>query len=232
MLPFSKRTENNISDRIFQTFPVKKIKTHGICCSGKFRRSCPRNPKPRKPKKNNEKVYSLPGLSLNVNTKNPKKIVQNLLSKELSDKTDIVIWHDVLNNSISKHESNNFRPLTVPQLLEILKFFENKLRALVYCQRFRTPNILPNLKEIEKTTNIKVFSIVDDFISTRKQKDPDFLKNLKALHQIPEIELKHIDFLLRKESELNSITDKSRPKRPSKRARKAIQKAVAAAPSS
>ena len=179
-----------------------------------------------------EKIYSVPGLSLNVNTKNPKEIVQNLLSKELSDKTDIVIWHDVLNNSISKHESNNFRPLTVPQLLEVLKVFENKLRALVYCHRFRTPNFLPNLKEIEKTTNIKVFSIVDDFISTRKQKDPDFLKKLKALHQSPEIELKHIDFLLRKESELNSITDESRPKRPSKRARKAIQKAAAAAPSS
>ena len=155
-----------------------------------------------------------------------------MLSKDFSDKTDIVIWHDVLNNGISKHESNNFRPLTVSQLLDILKTFENKLRALVYCHRFRTPNILLNLKEIEKTTNIKVFSVVDDFISTRKQKDPDFLKKLKALHQSPEIELKHIDFLLRKESELNSITDKSRPKRPSKRARKAIQKAAAAAPSS
>ena len=117
-------------------------------------------------------------------------------------------------------------------MVDILKPFENKLRALVYCHRFRTPNILLNLKEIEKTTNIKVFSIVDDFISTRKQKDPDFLKKLEALHQRPEIELKHIDFLLQKESELNNITDKSRPKRPSKRARTAIQKAAAAAPSS
>ena len=180
----------------------------------------------------NEKIFSIPGLSLNPNTKNPRKIVQNLLSKDFSEKTDIVIWHDVLNDSISKHESNNFRPLTVSQLVDILKPFENKLRALVYCHRFRTPNILLNLKEIEKTTNIKVFSIVDDFISTRKQKDPDFLKKLEALHQSPEIELKHIDFLLRKESELNNITDKSRPKRPSKRARKAIQKAAAAASSS
>ena len=188
------------------------------------------NPESRKTY--SEKIFSIPGLSLNVNTKNPKKIVQNLLSKDLSEKTDIVIWHDVLNNSISKHESNNFRPLTVSQLVDILKSFENKLRALVYCHRFRTSNILLNLKEIEKTTNIKVFSIVDDFISTKKQKDPVFLKKLKALHQSPEVELKHFDFLLRKENELNSITDKSRPKRPSKRARKAIQKAAAAAPSS
>ena len=33
-----------------------------------------------------EKIYSLPGLSLNPNTRNPKKIVQNLLSKVLKDK--------------------------------------------------------------------------------------------------------------------------------------------------
>ena len=180
----------------------------------------------------NAKIFSIPGLSFNPNTKNPQKIVQNLLSKDLAEKTDIIIWHDVLNNSISKHESNNYRALTVPQLLDILKSFENKLRALVHCHRFRTPNILPNLKEIEKTTNIKVFSIVDDFISTRKQKDPDFLKKLKALHQSPEIEIKHIDFILRKESELDAITDKSRPKRPSKRARKAIKSAAAVAASS
>ena len=79
------------------------------------------------------------------------------------------------------HESNNFRPLTVSLLLYILNSIENKLRAPVYYQRFRTPNISLNLKEIEKSTNIKVFSIVDDFISTRKQKDPDFFKKLKAL---------------------------------------------------
>ena len=138
----------------------------------------------------------------------------------------------MLYNSISKHESNNYRALTVGQLLKKLKSIENKLRALVSCDRFRTPNILPDLKEIGKITNIKVFSIVDDFISTRKQKDPDFLKKLKALHQSPEIELNYIDFFKRKESKLNTIANKSRPKRPSKRARKAIQKAAAAAPSS
>ena len=187
---------------------------------------------PENRKTYNEKIFSIPGLSLNPNTKNPKKLVPNLLSKDLSDKTDIVIWHDVLNNSISKHESNNFRPLTVPQLVEILKSIENKLRALVYCHRFGTPNICENLKELENSTNIKVFSTVEDFISTKKQKDPDFLKKLKALHQSPEIEIKHIFFILRKESELDAITDKSRPKRPSKRARKAIKNAAAVAASS
>ena len=76
---------------------------------------------PETREKYQDKIFSNPGLSPNVNTKNPKKIVQNLLSKDLSDKRDIIIWHDVLNNSISKHESKNFRPLTVPQLLEVFK---------------------------------------------------------------------------------------------------------------
>ena len=67
---------------------------------------------PENRKTYNKKIFSIPGLSLNPNTKNPRKIVQNLLWKDLSEKTDIVIWHDVLNNSLSKHESNNFRPLT------------------------------------------------------------------------------------------------------------------------
>ena len=33
-----------------------------------------------------DKIYTTPGLSLNPNTKNPRKIVQNLLSKDLKDK--------------------------------------------------------------------------------------------------------------------------------------------------
>ena len=179
-----------------------------------------------------EKIFSNPGLSLNPNTKNPQKIVQNLLSKDLAEKTDIIIWHDVLNNSISKHESNHYRALTVPQLLDFLKFFEKKTAGSSVLPPIPYPNILPKLKENEKTTNIKVFSIVDDIISTRKQKDPDILKKLKALHQSPEIEIKHFDLSLRKESKLDAITDKSRPKRPSKRARKATKSAAAVAASS
>ena len=67
------------------------------------------------------KIFSIPGLSLNPLTKNPKKIVQNLLSKDLKDKNNIVIWHDVINNSISRHHSNNFCALSVSELIEILK---------------------------------------------------------------------------------------------------------------
>ena len=128
-----------------------------------------------------------------------------------------MIWHDVLNNSLSKHKSNNFRALSVSQLLDILRSLENKLRALVYCHRIRTPDI----SDILKTQSIPVFRIETDFFSTRKQNDPKILNELKAIHQRPEFELKYLDIILRKETDLAQITAKTRPERPSKRARKA-----------
>ena len=138
-----------------------------------------------------------------------------------------MIWHDVLNNSISKHDSNNFRALSVLDLIKTLKSLQDKLCGLVYCQRYRTPHIFEELKVLQTDHNIKVSSIVKDFISVKKQKDPEILKQFKALHQSPELELKNLDFVLRKENDLSKITDKSRPKRPSKRARNAAKRAAA-----
>ena len=180
---------------------------------------------PDKKERYKEKIYSIPGLSLNPNTKNPRKIVQNLLAKDLKEKKDIVIWHDVLNDSISRHDSNNLQALTVPQLIDVLKGLQNKVSALVYCQRSRTPYIFDALNVLKTDQIIEVFSIVKDFISSKIQKDPEHLKQYKALHQSPELELKSLDLILRKESLLSAITDKSCPKRPSKRARNAIKKA-------
>ena len=172
-----------------------------------------------------DKIYTIPGLSLNPKTKNTRKIVQNLLSKDLKDKKDIVIWHDFMNNSISRHDSNNFCALSVSELVEVLKGIQKKLSALVYCHRFRTPDIFEPLKTQE--TDLDIFNIVKDLISPEKKpKDADLLKNFEALHQSPKLELKNLYLLLRKENELSSITDKSRPKRPSKRPCNAIKKAT------
>ena len=151
-------------------------------------------------------------------------MVQNLLSKDLKDKKVIVIWHDVLNNSISKHDSNNFRALSVLDQIETLKNLQDKLCALVYCQRNGTPFIFEELKVLQTDHDIKAFSIVKDFISVKKQKDPEILKQFKALYQSPELELKNLDLVLRKENQLSTIIDESRPKRPIKRARKAAKR--------
>ena len=148
-----------------------------------------------------------------------------MLSKDLKEKNNIVIWHDVLNNSISRHESNNFQALTVSQLIDELKGLQNKLSALVHCQRHRSSNIFEYLNVLKTDHIIEVFSIVEDFISSKKQKNPKLLKKYKALHQSPGLELKSLDFILRKENQLSAITDKSNSKRPSKRARNAAKRA-------
>ena len=53
---------------------------------------------PENQKNYNEDIFFIPGPSLNPITKNPQKIAQNLLSEDLAKKTDINLWHDVLNN--------------------------------------------------------------------------------------------------------------------------------------
>ena len=159
---------------------------------------------------------------MNCHAKNPQIIVQNLLLQDFAEKTEIVIWHDVLNNSLSKHKSNNFRSLSLSELLEILKSLENKLRALVYCHRIRTPDI----SDILKTQSIPVFRIEIDFFTTRKQNDPKILNEMKALHQRPEFKLKYVDIILRTVTNIAQITAKSLPKRPSKHACEALKNAT------
>ena len=181
---------------------------------------------PEQQEKSKHKLYMLPGLSLNCRAKNQKKVLQNLLETDLKGQSEIVIWHDVINNSLSKHKSNRKKPLKVPELLKVLEDLQDKVSALVYCHRYRTPDIFDILSQ----QSIPVLSIVRDFTSDRKQKDPEYLHQLKVIHQSADIELKHLDIVLRHESDLQKITEKTRPKRPGKRARKALKNAAAPQP--
>ena len=97
--------------------------------------------RPEKQSRYKDKIYAIPSLCLNPYAKNPNKIVQILLRTNLKDKTEIVVWHDELNTRICRHKSNNYRPISVPDLINVLKTLQDKLRALVYCQRERTPDI-------------------------------------------------------------------------------------------
>ena len=124
-----------------------------------------------------EKVYSIPGLSLNIHAQNPEKVVQNLIEKDFKDEKDQIIWHDVINNSICRHKSNFYRALSVSDLVEVLKSYQNRIRALVYCQRDRTPEISAELQE----TNILVLNIAKDLTSLRKQKKIRLFAKIKGI---------------------------------------------------
>ena len=124
--------------------------------------------------------------------------MQIILSKDLKDETENIVWHNVLNNIICRHKSNIYQSLSGPDPENILKTLQGKLNDLVYVQRDRTPDTFDSLKEFKKSSFFQVFSIVKDFISVRKHNNPDLWTQLKALQQSPENELKNIDFILRK----------------------------------
>ena len=96
---------------------------------------------PERQSKYKDKFYAMPSLCLNPYAKNLRKVVQTLLPTNLKDKTEIVVWHGVLNNSVCKHKSNSYRPLSyqplsyrplsLPDLINVVKNFLDKLTALV-----------------------------------------------------------------------------------------------------
>ena len=108
--------------------------------------------------------------------------MQNLLDVELKDKNNVVIWHDVISNSISKDKSNGFRSLSVPELMAIPNQLENKFRLLVYCQRNRTLNFS---QELEKQS-FTVLHVEKDFVPYPKQKE-SFYETIHCITPVPSL---------------------------------------------
>ena len=78
-----------------------------------------------------ETCFTKPGLSFNFNARDSQKTIQYYLHHFLSNRKDLVIWHDAINNSISKHRSNNNRSLSTDQLKE--PFFEIQGEYYRFC---------------------------------------------------------------------------------------------------
>ena len=81
-------------------------------------------------RKMQQKVYAVPGLSLNPNTLNRGKDLRVLLELQTLAIKQIIIWHDVLNNSISSHRTNNYTPAHLTNYWRIYNQSEDKLVAL------------------------------------------------------------------------------------------------------
>ena len=82
-----------------------------------------------------EGIYAIPGLSFNPNAVKVRKTDQFQLSRFFRDKNRLVIWHDVVNNSLSRHRSNENQHLTPSQLIPVLEKYHERIEAIVYCPR-------------------------------------------------------------------------------------------------
>ena len=96
---------------------------------------------PASQKRVSQSCLAIPGLSFNHNAVNVCKTCQYQLDHYFLNRTDIVIWLDAVNNSISRHRSNNFNALTPYQLKKIRLNFKSNIYAIVYCERVGTEDI-------------------------------------------------------------------------------------------
>ena len=124
------------------------------------------------------KSIAVPGFSLNPRTRNKLKDLGVLLEKGfLENRVDEVCLHDVINNSLTPHKSNKNLPLSVEQLLEILRKHSQKFAAIIYCQKFGTTNIFNKLS----TLNILIVDVKKSLLSQRK-KTPAMTNEIRNIH--------------------------------------------------
>ena len=163
--------------------------------------------------------FTKPGLSLKFNARDSQKTIQYCLHHYLSHRNDLVIWHDAINNSISRHRSNNNRNLGSEQLVNLLLRYRTNICAIVYCRRNGTEDIEENLG----STGILVLNFVKDFISKRKSKDQVLIEKYKELHQPLSLELKTHLLLRRYSANPNILKIRKKRKGLPLKARKTIK---------
>ena len=84
-------------------------------------------------------VTAIRRLSFNPNSRTKLKHLNFLLNLgKLKQLSNIVIWHDIFNNSLTPHPSNGNSPLSTFQLIEHLGQHRERIAALIYCQRIGT----------------------------------------------------------------------------------------------
>ena len=137
----------------------------------------------------------------------------------MSHRNDLLIWHDAINNSITRHLSNNNRKLSSGQLVNLLLRYRTNNCAIVYRRRNGTEDIEESLG----STGILVLNVAKDFISKRKAKDQVLIEKYKKLHQPPSLELKTLLLLRRYSANLNILKTRKKRNRLPLKARKAIK---------
>ena len=153
-------------------------------------------------------IIAIRGLSLNPKSISPLKILQKLLKKGFLESKKIIIWHDVVSNSISKLRSNRDNPCEIDKLLEILTGFEQHMEAILYCRRLGSPNLFQQLKE----TGIPILDVKRRLTPTRKRNNPDFPADLLAIHPQSSTDFKLIRTVLENNDNLRSLIKKKRSK--------------------
>ena len=135
---------------------------------------------------------------------------------------NFIIWHNVINSSLSKHRSNNDNPLTPESLIKILKEYKNKISAIIYVHRQNTTNIYGRLVE----TRILTINVTKHLISKRKASNKEAIRKLKIIHPPAFLEIKKLRIIRRYFPNLSELINKIKNRRLSSRKRKADKQKI------
>ena len=176
-------------------------------------------------------TFAKSGLSLNPNNVSKLKKLQWLLRNGSLKSREIILWHDVTNNSITKHPKNFNTKCSPEQLTEIITNFQHQIAAIIYIRRDGTPHIFEKLRK----TKPLIIDAIKRLLPKQKQNDIDTVAALSKLHPPPSLELKLLNKVFSKRHNLRSLVLQQRSKsrvRPTKSKRAAAKKKQAAQSSS
>ena len=115
----------------------------------------------------------------------------------------IIIWHDVIKNSLTPHSASFINPLSPTALLQELRALPCDLAAIVYCQHKGSPNVFQLLRQ-----SFLVISPVRHLLSHRKQHNLDLVRQYSVLHLDVHLELKNYFLLSQPLHQLTTLTRK------------------------
>ena len=134
-------------------------------------------------------VHSFPGLNINPKSKSD---VTNFLISESLRYEHFIIWHDLINNTITQHPKHpEVTPLEVTCLLEKLRGLPN-LFCIVYCHREGAPEIFDSLRSLP----CFIINITQHILSPTEKSDNHIIEKYRKLHQSPDLELRTLSAIL------------------------------------
>ena len=160
-------------------------------------------------------LTALPGLQLHLIQSSAKfrhKTLQHQLRLALrlrshpskhQSRTEIIIWHDVINNSPTPHSSNFKNPLSPTAFIQELQALPCDIAAVVYCQHKGSPDVFQLLCQ-----SFLVISPVRHLFSHPKQHNLDLVQQYSVLHLAVHLELKIYFLLSHHLHQLTSLTRK------------------------
>ena len=158
-------------------------------------------------------VISQPGVSLHPGARNQTKTVQHLLL-DVGLEDSVIIWHDVVNNTITKHPTDPRTPLNPDQLLAEIRALP-QITGIVYCERQGAANVLADLQKLE----VPVVEITTDLISRKKQQNHELVNTYQRLHQPDFFELHSLEIIVNNDCNLQALLSKKRKQKLSKKQR-------------